>query len=76
MLADLQDRLGQPVQRRRRQAGCITGPLVLGNRVEEEALLVALAAHDRAAVQRGQLHRGSHLGPHPGRAGAGGLGQP
>ena len=36
MLADLEDRLGQAVQRGRRQARSVTGPLVLGDRIEEE----------------------------------------
>ena len=41
MLADLDDRLGQPVQRGRSQSGGIAGPLVLGDGVQEEAFLVA-----------------------------------
>jgi hypothetical protein len=43
MLADLDDRLGQPVQGGRSQPGGIPGPLVLGDGVQEEALLVAFA---------------------------------
>jgi hypothetical protein len=43
MLADLDDRLDQPVQRGLRQPGGVAGPLVLGDGVQEEAFLIALA---------------------------------
>src|ERR1019366_6010501 len=43
MLADLDHRLGQPVQRRRRQARRVPGPLILRQGVQEEGLLIAVA---------------------------------
>ena len=43
MLADLDNRLDQPVQRGLRQPGGVAGPLVLGDGVQEEAFLVARA---------------------------------
>src|SRR5712691_8457473 len=45
VLANLENRLGQPVQRGRRQARGVPGPLVLSNGVQEEALLIAVADH-------------------------------
>ena len=49
MLADLDDRLGQPVQRGRGQSGGIAGPLILGDGVQEETLLVTIADLGRLA---------------------------
>ena len=43
MLADLDDRLGESVERGRGQAGSIAGPLILGDRVQEEAVLITIA---------------------------------
>lgn len=43
MLADLDDRLDQAVQGSLRQPGGVAGPLLLGDDVEEEVFLIAIA---------------------------------
>jgi hypothetical protein len=56
MLADLDDRLGESIQRGRGQAGSIAGPLILGDRVQEETVLVTIADLSRLApLQRDHI---------------------
>jgi hypothetical protein len=58
VLTDLQHRLGQPVQRGRRQPCGVPRPLVLGQGVEEEALLVTVTDLGcLAPLQRGDVRQ-------------------